>query len=111
MSINDEQQYLRAPVKTVPLRAREAPRTASSFSVARPNRLATAALITGLAGITCLPIVGSVAALIAGYTARTQVAARRQRGRGFAVAGIALGWSGLALTGAVLIVLLIPPMW
>jgi hypothetical protein len=62
--------------------------------------MAIAALILGIGGLTVLPLLGSFLALIFGYMARGEI--RRNphdlAGEGLAVAGIVLGWIGVALT-------------
>jgi len=62
---------------------------------------AIAALIFGICGLCILPVIGPMAALILGYHARAEVDRSRGRigGRGLAVAGIILGWMGLAIAG------------
>ncbi len=47
-------------------------------------------------GILWLWWVGSILALIFGYIARGQVRARNESGNGMAIAGIVLGWIGVA---------------
>jgi len=68
--------------------------------------LAIAALVMGIGGLTILPLVGSVLAIIFGYMARRDI---RQRpgeltGEGMAMAGIVMGWIavGLAILGVLL---------
>jgi len=62
--------------------------------------MAIASLILGISGLTILPFIASVAALIVGYMARNEI---RQRpgelgGDGLAVAGIVMGWIAVGLT-------------
>jgi len=59
---------------------------------------AIAALVLGICGLCVLPLLGPVLALVFGYRARAEVDRSRGRtgGRGMAVAGIVLGWVGLA---------------
>jgi hypothetical protein len=63
---------------------------------ASTNGLAIASLVLG---IVFLCGVGSVLALVFGYIARGQIdqAGGAQQGRGFATAGIVLGWVGVGL--------------
>jgi hypothetical protein len=60
-----------------------------------PNALAIASL---LLGVLWLGWVGSLLALVCGYRGLHQIRATggRQPGRGYAVAGIVLGWIGVA---------------
>lgn len=74
----------------------------------RTNGLAIASLVLG---IIWLYWVGSILALVFGYTARRQIDASEgwQTGRGLATAGIVLGWVGVAtllLTIVVFIILI-----
>ena len=58
------------------------------------NGLAVAAMVLGILWIWW---VGSILALVFGYIALRQIRASNQSGRGMAVAGIVLGWVGLAV--------------
>jgi len=60
---------------------------------------AIAALVLGICGLCVLPLLGPVLALSFGYSARGEIDRSRGRlgGRGLAVAGIVLGWVGLAI--------------
>jgi ABC-type dipeptide/oligopeptide/nickel transport system permease subunit len=72
---------------------------------------ATASLVLGICGVTVFPLVGSLLALAFGYQAREQIdeSGGRLAGRSSAVAGIVLGWVGVALfiLGAIAVVLVI----
>jgi hypothetical protein len=59
------------------------------------NGLAIAAMVLGIVWIYWL---GSILALIFGYVAKGQIdrSEGQQTGRGFAIAGIVLGWVGVA---------------
>ncbi len=67
----------------------------------------TAALVLGILGLVVCPLICSVLALIFGYQARSQIDASggRMGGRGNATAGIVLGWIGIAIVAAFLILL------
>ena len=54
-------------------------------------------------GILWLDWIGSTLALIFGYVALGQIKRRRQGGRGLAIAGITLGWIGMALLVLVIV--------
>ena len=73
------------------------------------NGYAIASLVLGVAGLLGLFLVGPVLALVFGYSARRDIDASggRQGGRGLAVAGIVLGWVGVALTFLFLAVILV----
>jgi hypothetical protein len=62
----------------------------------RTNGLAVASLVLG---ILCLNGIGSILALVFGYQAKGQIdrSGGREAGRGMAIAGIVLGWIGIAL--------------
>jgi hypothetical protein len=68
----------------------------------RTNGLAIASLILG---IVWLSWIGSILALIFGYIALGQIKKQHEGGRGMAIAGIVLGWVGVAT--AILFVVLI----
>jgi uncharacterized protein DUF4190 len=57
------------------------------------NGMAIASLVLG---ILWLYWIGSILALVCGYVALNQLKQRPQEGRGLAIAGIVLGWSGVA---------------
>lgn len=61
------------------------------------NGLAIAALVLGILGVTALPLVGSVLALVLGYRTRREILRSGQQGEGMATAGIVLGWVGVGL--------------
>jgi hypothetical protein len=67
---------------------------------------ATASLVLGIIGLFVCPIVCSIAALLLGYQAKSEIAASQGRlgGEGNATAGIILGWVGLALYTLAIIV-------
>ena len=57
-------------------------------------------LIAGILGLTFLPIIGSLVALITGYSARREIqeSGGTLGGDGTAQAGVILGWIGVGLT-------------
>lgn len=65
------------------------------------NGMAVASLVLG---ILWLYWIGSILALVFGYTARRQIRERGEGGDGMAVAGIVLGWIGV---GAIVLFLLV----
>ena len=62
----------------------------------------TAALVMGILGLFLCPLICSVLALVFGYQARREIdnSGGRITGRGSAIAGIVLGWIGVALVAA-----------
>lgn len=60
---------------------------------------AIVSLITGILGVTFLPVIGSIIALITGYMAKKEISESHGAlaGTGMATAGIILGWIGIAL--------------
>ena len=59
----------------------------------------TAALVLGILGLVLCPLICSVLALVFGYQARREIdgSGGRITGRGNAMAGIVLGWIGVAI--------------
>ncbi len=72
-----------------------------SGGYAPPNSsTAIISLISGILGLTLLPTLGSILALILGYMARNEIRASGGAigGDGLATGGIVLGWIGIVLT-------------
>jgi hypothetical protein len=69
--------------------------------------MAIASLVLGIAGLTVLPLLASVLAVILGYVARREIREHEGEvsGDGVALAGIVTGWIGigLAVLGVVLV--------
>lgn len=75
-------------------------------SPSRPsNTMALVSLISGIVGLTLLPFIGSVVAVITGFMARKQIAQTGEEGSGLATAGLIMGWIGVVL--GILIVILV----
>ncbi|MGH3927911.1 MAG: DUF4190 domain-containing protein, partial [Pseudonocardiaceae bacterium] len=64
------------------------------------NGLAVASLVLGIIWIYWI---GSVLALIFGYVARSQIRERGEGGAGLATAGIVLGWIGVGVLLAIML--------
>jgi membrane protein YqaA with SNARE-associated domain len=62
--------------------------------------LATASLIFGILGLTLLPTLGSIVAVILGYMAKSEINSKAGQlgGNDLATAGLVLGYIGLGLT-------------
>lgn len=69
------------------------------YVIANPpaNGLAIASMVLGITGLVILWIIGPILALVFGYIAKGQIdrSGGTQGGRGFAIAGIVLGWIGI----------------
>lgn len=61
------------------------------------NSMALVSLIAGIAGLTVLPGIASIVAVITGHMARRQIAETGEEGSGLATAGLILGWVGVGL--------------
>lgn len=63
------------------------------------NTMALVSLIAGIVGLTILPFVGSIVAVITGNIGRKEIAASAgaQTGDGMALAGLIMGWIGVGL--------------
>jgi hypothetical protein len=74
----------------------------------KTNGLAIASLVLGIAQIF-ICIIGGILALVFGYIARRQIdeSGGTQGGRGMAVAGIILGWIGIGLGIAYVVIVII----
>ena len=66
----------------------------------KTNGTAIAALVTGIVGWTVVPFFASIAAVVLGHVARTQIRRSGEQGSGLALAGLILGYTGIVLIGA-----------
>lgn len=73
------------------------------------STMAIVSLIAGIAGFSFLPVIGTIVALITGYSARNETRAvpPKASGDGLATAGIIMGWIqvGLFILGICLFIL------
>ena len=71
----------------------------SSGPTPATSGMAIASLVLGIGGVTVLPLIGSILALIFGYMARKDIRQRPTEvtGEGLAMAGIVLGWISVVL--------------
>lgn len=90
------QQAMQAPTSTL---LPPAPATARMDS-ARTNPFAVTSLVLGIVG-------GSVLAVIFGHVARAQIKRTLERGAGMALAGLILGYSGIAALAIYIIWILV----
>jgi Domain of unknown function (DUF4190) len=72
---------------------------------AKTSGKSTAALVLGILGLLFCPLICSVLALVLGYQSRREIdaAGGRLGGRGNATAGIVLGWIGIAIMVALIV--------
>ena len=77
-----------------------APGSASAPAGASTSTMAVVSLVAGILGLSLLPFVGSIVAVITGPIAKRDIAASggAQSGEGLATAGAILGWVGIGLT-------------
>lgn len=75
-----------------------APYGYGGYAPRRTNGLAIAALVLSIVGfVWILPFVGSLAGAIMGHISLGQIKRTGDGGRGMALAGVIVGWAGLAL--------------
>jgi hypothetical protein len=62
--------------------------------------MAIVSLIAGILGLTFIPLIGSIVAVITGPMAKKEIRGSRGAlgGEGLATAGVILGWIGIVLT-------------
>ena len=64
---------------------------------AKTNTLAIISLVSSIAGLVILPLLGSLAGVICGHISLNQIKKTGEQGRGMALAGLIVGYVGLAL--------------
>ncbi|HWS57007.1 MAG TPA: DUF4190 domain-containing protein [Actinotalea sp.] len=62
------------------------------------NSLAIVSLIAGIVGLTVVPFIGSIVAVITGHMAKKQIAQTGEGGGGLATGGLVTGYIGIALS-------------
>ena len=79
---------------------------------AAPDGNAIASLICGIAGLTVLPFIGSILAVIFGHISTRDAYKRGERRSAVATTGVILGWIGVAaLAVFAVFAILILPSW
>ena len=69
-----------------------------AYAPVKTNTLAVISMIASIVGfIWILPFIGSLAGVIMGHISLRQIAANGEKGRGMALAGVIVGYVGLAL--------------
>ena len=71
----------------------------------KTNTLAIVALVAGIAGLTVIPFVSSIVAVVTGHMARKEVRRTGEQGDGLALAGLITGYIGIGLGVLVAILL------
>jgi hypothetical protein len=66
--------------------------------IAPTNVLAIVSLVTGIAGLTFVPFLGGIAAIVTGHISLHQLKSKPEKGRGMAIAGLVTGYVGVGLT-------------
>jgi hypothetical protein len=79
----------------------------TGYSRPPTNSLAVAALVCGIVQFFGLWLLGTIPAIVVGHMARKQVRQRNEQGAGMALAGLILGYVGLALTVIFVIIIII----
>jgi len=81
----------------------------TDYNILPTSTMAIVSLIAGIAGFSFLPVIGTIVALITGYSARNETRAvpPTASGDGLATAGIVMGWIqvGLSILGVCLFIL------
>jgi len=80
--------------------------TPEPVTVPKTNILAIVALVTGIAGLTVIPFVSSIVAVVTGHMARKEVRRTGEQGDGLALAGLITGYIGIGL-GVLVAILLV----
>lgn len=70
------------------------------------NVLSIVALVSGIAGLTVLPFVASIVAIITGHMSRAEMRRTGEKGEGFSLAGLIMGYVGIVY-GVLLVIFLI----
>jgi hypothetical protein len=76
------------------------------YPASKTNGLAIASLVCGIIQFVFLGILASIPAIILGHLARRQIRQTGERGAGMAMAGLVLGYIGVALTVIVVIAII-----
>ena len=74
-----------------------APAYGGGYPQRRTNSLAIVSLIAGIAGLTLVPFIGSIVAVITGHMSLSQLKTSGEEGRGIALGGLITGYVGLGL--------------
>ena len=94
------QDTARLPEAALPRAQERVSMYAAAAKILPTSGMAIAALILGISGLTFLPLLGSIIAVILGPMARSDIRRRPDEvsGDGIALIGLVLGWIGIGLT-------------
>lgn len=67
------------------------------YAPTKTNGLAITSLVSAIAAFVILPFIASIVAVITGHIALKQLRTSGEQGRGMALAGVIVGWVGVAL--------------
>src|SRR5215472_12571905 len=79
---------------------------AAPYTTQKTNSLAVASLVCGIVQFCGFWLLGTIPAIVLGHMARSQIRERNEQGAGLALAGLILGYVGIALTVIVVIVII-----
>jgi hypothetical protein len=82
-----------------------APGAPLQYAAQPTNVLAVVSLITGICGLTVIPFLGALAAVISGHVSLSQIARTGENGGALAKIGLWLGYVGLVLWVAIFVLL------
>src|SRR5579859_5820816 len=78
-----------------------------AYAVQKTNGMAIAALVCGIVQFFGFWLLGTIPAIVLGHMARNQLRQRNEQGAGLALAGLILGYVGLALTVVIVIIVIV----
>ena len=89
------------------LKPRAKPSGGAAYGQPQTNNLAVASMICGIVQFFGFWLLGTIPAIVLGHMARKQIRQRNEQGAGMALAGLILGYVGVALTVIVVIIIVI----
>ncbi|MFT4219529.1 MAG: DUF4190 domain-containing protein [Microbacterium sp.] len=83
-----------------------APGYAGYPTAPKTNTLAIVSLVSSLAGLFVVPVIGQIVGIITGHMSLSRLKTSGENGRGLALAGTIIGWVGLvlAIIGIILVI-------
>lgn len=73
----------------------------------RTNVLAIVSLVSGIVGLTFIPFIGGIVAVITGHMARKEIRTSGEAGDGLAKGGLITGYIGLGFSVLALVIVII----